>query len=110
MGIEIVRRSEFPAVAESVQADIDTAQPSVLIHSLSPVVWEDDPNPPRGREPTWFRVQFLGLADDCSPQALGTVDLRAAEASTAMREAICMGWPPEAIGFRLLDLRRTAGG
>jgi hypothetical protein len=53
---------------------------------------------------------FLGIADDTSPLTLGTVDLRASEASMAMREAILMPWPPQAIGFRLLDLRRIGGG
>jgi hypothetical protein len=27
-----------------------------------------------------------------------------------MREAICMAWPPQAIGFRLLDVDGQAAG
>jgi hypothetical protein len=59
---------------------------------------------PPGHERVRFRAQFLGLADDCSPMHLGVADLRASEASAAMREAIRMAWPPQAIGFRLLEV------
>src|SRR5437764_11620030 len=51
-----------------------------------------------------FKAQFLGLADDCTPLNLGLAKLRASEASAAMCEAISMPWPPQAIGFRLLDV------
>ena len=58
------------------------------------------------RSRTRFRAQFLGMADDCAPLVVGMVDLRASEGWAAMREAISMAWPPQAIGFRLLDVDR----
>jgi hypothetical protein len=53
-----------------------------------------------------FRAQFLGLANDSAPIIVGMANLRASEARGAMREAITMVWPPQAIGFRLLDSDR----
>lgn len=50
-----------------------------------------------------FRAQFLGLANDCAPIIVGMANLGASEARGAMREAISMAWPPQAIGFRLLE-------
>ena len=57
-----------------------------------------------------FRAQFLGLANDRAPIIVGMANLRASEAWGAMREAITMAWPPQAIGFRLLDADRFSGG
>src|SRR5437763_1110301 len=51
-----------------------------------------------------FKAQFLGLEDDGTPLNLGMAELRASEASAAMWEAISMPWPPQAIGFQLLDV------
>jgi hypothetical protein len=62
----------------------------------------------RGR--TRFRAQFLGIADDCAPLVVGMADLQASEALAAMREANSMAWPPQAIGFRLLDVDRQVAG
>jgi hypothetical protein len=53
-----------------------------------------------------FRAQFLGIGDRGSPVNALLADLRATEASTAMREAISMVWPPGAIGFRLIEVGR----
>ncbi len=50
-----------------------------------------------------FRLQFLGLAADRSPSILKEVDLRASDASEAVREAARLDWPPRALGFRLID-------
>jgi hypothetical protein len=52
-----------------------------------------------------FKAQFIGVADDHTPLKLEVADLHASEASAAMWEAIGMAWPPQAIGFRLLDVR-----
>ena len=108
MGIEVLRGSE--SVAEPIQTDVEMARLSALIDGRPAAVSKDDTSlHTRRRQPTWFQALFLGLADDCSPLALETVDLLASEPSTAMREAITMPWPPQAIGFRLLDLRPIGG-
>jgi hypothetical protein len=60
---------------------------------------------PQARPSTRFRAQFLGIGDDLKPFELGVTDLDAMEASAAMREAICMDWPPQAIGVRLVERR-----
>ena len=110
MSIEVVRHSERD-VAQPIRADEEMGRLLELIDGSSPGVPKDEPQVlPRRCEPTWFRALFLGIADDCSPLALGTVDLRASDAPTAMREAICMPWPSQAIGFRLLDLGRLGVG
>jgi hypothetical protein len=58
---------------------------------------------PQVRPSSRFRAQFLGIAGDLTPIEVGVTDLNASEASEAMREAISMAWPPQAIGFRLLE-------
>ena len=50
-----------------------------------------------------FRLQFLGLAADRGQSILKEVDLRASDASEAVREAARLDWPPRALGFRLID-------
>ncbi len=50
-----------------------------------------------------FRLQFLGLAADRGASILKEVDLRASDASEAVREAARLDWPPRALGFRLID-------
>jgi hypothetical protein len=62
---------------------------------------------PRAPLSSRFRAQFLGIADDLTPLNLGITELRASEASAAMWEAMRMAWPPQAIGFRLLDISRS---
>lgn len=59
---------------------------------------------------TRFRAQFLGIGDDCAPLDVGIADLQASEPRAAMREAMSMAWPPQAIGFRLLDVDRQVAG
>jgi len=50
-----------------------------------------------------FRLQFLGLAANRGASVLKEVDLRASDASEAVREAARLDWPPRALGFRLID-------
>ena len=50
-----------------------------------------------------FRLQLLGLAAERGASILKEVDLRASDASEAVREAARLDWPPRALGFRLID-------
>jgi hypothetical protein len=49
-----------------------------------------------------FRLQFLGVATARGPAVIEEVDVRALDASDAIREAHA-AWPPGATGFRLID-------
>ena len=51
-----------------------------------------------------FRLQFFGLGVDLSPAVLTETEIQAADASSAIREAVEARWPPRAVGLRLLDL------
>jgi|SRR5208337_229704 len=50
-----------------------------------------------------FRLQYLGTAADGAASVLHEVVVRAADASAAARLAARIGWPPRAIGLRLID-------
>ena len=50
-----------------------------------------------------FRLQLLGLAAERGASILKEVDLRASDASEAVREAARLDWPPRALAFRLID-------
>ena len=52
-----------------------------------------------------FRLQYLGAAADGAASIVQEVVLCAADASAAVREAARTGWPPRAIGFRLIDVQ-----
>jgi hypothetical protein len=104
MAVEVLGGSESVAVAQPRQTAAEMSRFPTRIDGPPAAVSS------RRVQTTWFQALFLGIADDTSPLTLGTVDLRASEASMAMREAILMPWPPQAIGFRLLDLRRIGGG
>ena len=52
-----------------------------------------------------FRLQYLGAAADGAAAVLLEVVVRAADASAAARLAARIGWPPRAIGFRLIDVQ-----
>jgi hypothetical protein len=51
-----------------------------------------------------FRLQFFGLGADLGPAVLTETEIEAADASSAIREAVETNWPPRAVGLRLLDL------
>jgi hypothetical protein len=51
-----------------------------------------------------FRLQFFGLGADLGPAILTETEIQAADASSAIREAVEARWPPRAVGLRLLDL------
>ena len=51
-----------------------------------------------------FRLQFFGLGADLGPGVLTETEIEAADASSAIREAVEARWPPRAVGLRLLDL------
>jgi hypothetical protein len=51
-----------------------------------------------------FRLQFFGLGADLGPAVLIETEIEAADASSAIREAVEARWPPRAVGLRLLDL------
>jgi hypothetical protein len=54
--------------------------------------------------PQRFRLQFFGLGVDLGPTVLTETEIEAADASSAIREAVEARWPPRAVGLRLLDL------
>jgi hypothetical protein len=66
------------------------------IEELARIVAENSTRPS-------FRLQFLGLAANRGASVLKEVDLRASDASEAVREAARLDWPPRALGFRLID-------
>jgi hypothetical protein len=51
-----------------------------------------------------FRLQFFGVGADHGPAVLTETEIQAADASSAIREAVTANWPPRAVGLRLLDL------
>jgi hypothetical protein len=51
-----------------------------------------------------FRLQFFGLGADLGPAVLTETEIEAADASSAIREAVETNWPPRAVRLRLLDL------
>ena len=51
-----------------------------------------------------FRLQFFGLGADLGPAVLTETEIEAADASSAIREAVEARWPPRAVRLRLLDL------
>ena len=51
-----------------------------------------------------FRLQFFGLGADLAPAVLAETEIEAADASSAIREAVEARWPPRAVRLRLLDL------
>jgi hypothetical protein len=54
--------------------------------------------------PQRFRLQFFGVGADHGPAVLAETEIQAADASSAIREAVEARWPPRAAGLRLLDL------
>ena len=50
-----------------------------------------------------FRLQFFAVAGDLGPTIVAETDIRAADASDAIRTAAEAPWPPRAIGLRVLD-------
>jgi hypothetical protein len=54
-------------------------------------------------KPQRFRLQFFAVAGDLGPTIVAETDIRAADASDAIRVAAEAPWPPRAIGVRVLD-------
>jgi hypothetical protein len=54
--------------------------------------------------PQRFRLQFFGLGADHGPAVLTETEIQAADASSAIREAVEARWPFRAVGLRLFDL------
>ena len=52
---------------------------------------------------TRFRLQFLAVADDRTLQVVKENEVRARDAPQAIRQAVQIEWPPQAIGFKLID-------
>ncbi len=50
-----------------------------------------------------FRIQFIGAASDRGPTKLTEVEIRAADAPSAIVAAANIAWPPHTIGLRILD-------
>jgi len=84
------RENEAASIEPSQHAKTDP------IEELARIVVENSTRPS-------FRLQFLGLAANRGASILKEVDLRASDASEAIREAARLDWPPRALGFRLID-------
>jgi hypothetical protein len=54
--------------------------------------------------PQCFRLQYFGAGDDNGPSVLTETEIQATDASGAIRAAVAAGWPPRAVGLRVLDL------
>ena len=54
-------------------------------------------------KPRHFRLQFFAVAGDHGPTVVAESEIRAADASDAIRAATDAVWPPRAIGVRVLD-------
>jgi hypothetical protein len=54
--------------------------------------------------PQCFRLQFFGVGADLGPALLTEREIRALNASGAVREAVQADWPARATRMRLLDL------
>lgn len=54
-------------------------------------------------KPQRFRLQFFGVATERGPSVLEEIEIVAAGAEEAVREADRRPWPPGAIGYRILD-------
>ena len=54
-------------------------------------------------KPQLFRFQFFAVATDRGPAIVVETEIRAADASAAIRAAADVDWPPRAIGLRVLD-------
>lgn len=54
-------------------------------------------------KPRQFRLQFFGVDASLGPAVLGETEFQACDASSAIREAVEINWPPKAVGLRILD-------
>ena len=55
------------------------------------------------RAPAQFRLQFLAVASDRTLKVLKEHEVDARDAPQAIRQAVQIKWPPQAIGFKLID-------
>jgi hypothetical protein len=53
--------------------------------------------------PHHFRLQFFSVATELGPTVVAETEIRAADATGAIREAADAVWPAQAIGLRVLD-------
>jgi hypothetical protein len=53
--------------------------------------------------PQHFRLQFFSVATERGPTIVAETEIRAADATSAIREAADAVWPAQAIGLRVLD-------
>ena len=56
-----------------------------------------------GRTFAQFRLQFLAVADDRTLMIVKEHVVHAPDAPGAIRQALQIEWPPQAIGFKLID-------
>jgi hypothetical protein len=78
-----------------------TARAAVQLFEVDPV---DELERILAGRPHRFRLQFFGVGADHGPAVLTETEIRAADTSGAIRDAIAANWPPRAVGLRLLDL------
>ena len=52
---------------------------------------------------TPYRLQFLAVADDRTLKVVKEHEVHAPNAPGAIRQAVQIEWPPQAIGFKLID-------
>ena len=97
-GFDLAARTaadDFVRVLEAVRLHPPLSEPGQMSES-TPVI-------PERQLGVQFRLQYLGAAPDGTPSVLHEVVVRAADVSAAVRLAARIGWPPRAIGFRLID-------
>jgi hypothetical protein len=99
-----------PADKQSTPTELDArarrsrelgVRPAVRFFELDPL---DELERVLTARPQRFRLQFFGVGADHGPAILAETEIQAADASSAIREAIEVRWPPRAVGLRLLDL------
>jgi hypothetical protein len=99
-GYEPSTRSELDADRTSSGAALGL-RPAVRFFEADPV---DELERALATRPQCFRLQFFGVGADLGPALLIETEIRALNASGAVREAVRADWPARATRMRLLDL------
>ena len=101
------RRGADPSTRRELDADVAGGAES--LRATTPFrFFEVDPLDELERilatNPQCFRLQFFGVGPDLGPAVLNETEIRAPDASGAIRAAADAAWPPRAVGLRVLDL------
>jgi hypothetical protein len=91
MASDALLASRFETSAAGSPPSLDEGQ----IGELRPATSE--------RRTTPYRLQFLALADDRTLKIVKEHEVHAPDAPGAIRQAVQIEWPAQAIGFKLID-------